>query len=205
MHNQDAAEPEESNTSKSSRVGNWVDELPESFPVDKMHQHRLAEKKSSASLRRKRRDSNSSVTSVTPSDQKSKDGKSATYAQKGYQMVLRSAGVLMDLELDVSDESETFCQNLLKTECRIPDDTLLGDDVYRDTISDLQERNESRVIQDTGRLLVPPVQTLAKVSEKRYAVFVESVNEAWDCCYSLSDPRPQPDCFDQSSQPLTNQ
>jgi hypothetical protein len=49
------------------------------------------------------------------------------------------------------------------------------------------------VIQDVGRLYVPPVQTLAKISEKRFRVFVESVNEAWDCCYPLIDPRPQPD------------
>lgn len=109
--------------------------------MDEMHHHRLAEKKSSAALRRRRRDSSSSATSAMPSDQKSKDLKSATYAQKGYQMVLRSAGVLLDSELDVSDEVENFCQSLLMTECRIPNNTLLGDDVYRDTISDLQERN----------------------------------------------------------------
>ncbi|KAF1961558.1 hypothetical protein CC80DRAFT_589895 [Byssothecium circinans] len=184
-HVQDEIEPEKGNTSESSRVSNWVDQLPESFPADTMHQHRLSEKKSSASLRRKRRGSNSSVTSPTPSDQKSRDGK----LPNGF----ADCGGALESELDVSDYDDVFCQNLLQTECRIPPDTLLGDDVYRDAISDLQERNESRVIQDIGRLLVPSVQTLAKVGEKRYLVFVESVNEAWDCCYPLIDPRPQPD------------
>ena len=47
------------------------------------------------------------------------------------------------------------------------------------------------MIQDVGRLFVPSVQTLAKVSEKRFEVFVESVNEAWDCCYPLINPQPQ--------------
>lgn len=130
---------------------------------------------------------------MTPCDQKSRDGKSAAYAHKGYQMLLRTMGVLIESELITSADSDTFCQSLLKTECRIPKNTLLSDDVYRDAIADLQERNESRVIQDIGRLFVPSVETLARISEKRFRVFVESVNEAWDCCYPLIDPRPQPD------------
>ncbi|WEW60163.1 hypothetical protein PRK78_005648 [Emydomyces testavorans] len=179
--------------SESSYVSEWVGNLPESFPPDNMLWHRLAEEKSSSSRRRKRSDSPSSVASVTPSDQKSRDAKSAAYAHKGYQMLLRTVGVLLESELAISQDSDTFCQSLLKTECRIPEDTLLRDDIYRDTIADLQERNESRVIQDVGRLFVPSVQALAKISEKRFRVFVESVNEAWDCCYPLIDPRPQPD------------
>jgi hypothetical protein len=108
-------------------------------------------------------------------------------------MLLKIAGVLLESELPVSENSETFCQSLLKTKCHIPEDTLLSDDSYRETIADLQDRNESRVIQDVGRLFVPSVQTLAKRGENRFRVFVESVNEAWDCCYPLVDPRPQPD------------
>lgn len=108
-------------------------------------------------------------------------------------MLLRTVGVLLESELTISDDSETFCQSLLKTECRIPEDSLLRDDIYRDTIADLAERNEPRVIQDVGRLYVPSVQTVAKINEKRFQVFVESVNEGWDCCYPLIDPRPQPD------------
>jgi len=179
--------------SESSYVSKWVGNLPESFPPDNMLRHRLAEKKSSASLRRKRSDSSSCAASVTPSDQKSRDGKSAAYAHKGYQMLLRTMGVLLESELPISDDSDTFCQSLLKTECRIPEDSLLREDIYRATIADLAERNESRVIQDVGQLYVPSVQTLAKISEKRFQVFAESVNEAWDCCYPLIDPRPQPD------------
>jgi len=178
---------------KSSYISEWVGNLPDSFPADLTSRHRLAEKKSSASLWRKRSDSSSTVASVVPSDQKSRDGKSATYAHKGYQMLLKKAGVLLESELPVSDDSQNLCQSLLKTKCHIPEDTLLSDESYRDAIADLQERNESRVIQDVGRLFVPSVQTLAKRGEDRFRVFVESVNEAWDCCYPLIDPRPQPD------------
>ena len=151
--------------------------LPESFPPDNMRRHRLAEQKSSA-LRRKRSESSSSAASVTTSDQKPRDGKSTAYAHKGCQMLLRTVSVLLESELTISDHSDTFCQSLLKTECRIPEDSLLRNDIYRDTIADLQESNETRVIQDVGRLFVSSVQTLAKISEKRFQVFVESVNEA---------------------------
>lgn len=102
-------------------------------------------------------------------------------------------GVLLESDIPISDDNDIFCQSLLKTECRIPEDSLLREDIYRATVADLAERNESRVIQDVGRLYVPSVQTLAKIGEKRFGVFVESVNEGWDCCYSLIDPRPQPD------------
>ena len=108
-------------------------------------------------------------------------------------MLLRTVGVLLESELAISDDSDTFCQSLLKTGCSIPEDSLLRDDIYRNTIADLQDRNKSRVIQDVGRLFVPSVQTLAKISEKRFQVYVESVNDAWDCCSPLIDPRPQPD------------
>ncbi|TAQ84192.1 hypothetical protein B7494_g7491 [Chlorociboria aeruginascens] len=192
----DSAEEKKSHPdciSERSYVSDWIENLPESFPPDNMLRYRLAEKKSSASLRRERSDSPSNIASVTPSDQKSRDKKSAAYAHKGYQVLLRTVGVLLESELTLSEDSDTFCQSLLKTECRIPEDTLLRDDIYRHTIADLQERNESRMIQDIGRLFVPSVQTLAKISEKRFQVFVESVNEAWDCCYPLLNPRPQPD------------
>lgn len=162
---------------ESPSVSEWILNLPKSFPPDNMLQHRLAEKTSSASLQRKQSESPSSGASGTPSDRNSRDGKSAAYAHKGYQMLLRIVGVLLESELTLSDDSDTFCQNLLKTECRIPEDTLLRDDIYHDTIATLEERNESRVIQDVGRLFVPSVETLAGISEKRFRVFTESVNE----------------------------
>lgn len=102
-------------------------------------------------------------------------------------------GVLLESKLPFSNDSNIFCQSLLKTECRIPEDSLLREDIYRATITDFAERDESRVIQHVGRLYVPSVQTLAKIREMRFQVFAESVNEAWDRVYPLIDPRPQPD------------
>ncbi|MCJ1314594.1 hypothetical protein MMC25_008276 [Agyrium rufum] len=203
-----AAEEEEEKShqthiSESLHISEWIESLPEPFlpeslpsePFlpDNMLQHRLAEKKSAASLRREGSASVSGAASVTPSDQQSRDGKSAAYAHKGYQMLLETMGVRLGSELGLADDSATFCQTLLKTKCRIPEHSLLRDDIYRETIADLQQRNESRVIQDVGRLFIPAVETVAKIREKRFRVFAESVSEGWDCCYPLTTPRPEPD------------
>jgi hypothetical protein len=90
-------------------------------------------------------------------------------------MLLWTKGVLLESELSISYDSDIFCQSLLKTECRTPEDSLLHEDIYRDTIADLADRNKSQVIPDVGRLYVPSVQTLAKICEKGSRVFVESV------------------------------
>jgi hypothetical protein len=146
----------------------------------------------SPSLRRKR-SSSSIAESAAPSDQTSREGKSAAYSHKGYESLLRKQGVLTKSELNISDESDAFCRSLRNTNCKIPDDTLLGDNVHRETITDLRCKYKSRVIQDDGRLVVPSVETSAEVSEPRFRVFVKSVNEGWDCSYPLTDPCPHPD------------
>lgn len=149
--------------------------------------HLLAEKRSSASLRRRR--SESSAASTTPSD-----GKSAEYKHRSYPAWLTTKGVYMqEPELSISDESKRFCQNLLSTECDLPENTLLRQDVYRRTIAELHDKNEARVVQDVARLFVPSVRSLANLWEPRFTVLVESVNDGWDYCYPLTNLRPQPD------------
>lgn len=96
-------------------------------------------------------------------------------------------------ELGITDASKTLCRNLLETECEKPSNTLFQDSILEDAIQALQGMNESRVIQDIARLLVPSAETLARTSERRFNILVESVNEGWDNCFPLTDPRPQPD------------
>jgi hypothetical protein len=140
-----------SNISECSYISEWIDNLPKSFPPGDVPRHRLAEKQPDAS---------SSAVSVTNSDHNSSDGKSASYTHKGYQELLRTRGVLLNSELAISENNDIFCQGLLNTQCRIPEDSLLREDIYRDAIAELAGMNKSRVIQDIGRLYVPSVQTL---------------------------------------------
>ncbi|PQE16209.1 phosphatidylserine decarboxylase protein [Rutstroemia sp. NJR-2017a BVV2] len=176
--------PSRTTTSECSHVSEWIDNLPESFPPGDIPRYRLATKQSDPFV---------NAAYVPYSDQKSRDGKSAAYAHNGYQMLLRTMGLLLDSELAISEQSDTSCQSLLHTKCQIPENSLLREDICHDTIAELAGSNKSRVIQDVGRLYVPSVQTLAKIHEKRFLVFVESVNESWDCCHPLTDPQPQPD------------
>lgn len=96
-------------------------------------------------------------------------------------------------ELGISDESKMFCQSLLDTECDIPEDTIFREDIIEESIEEIQDMNESRVIQDIARLLVPSVGALAKINDRRLSVLIESVKEGWDNCFPLTDPRPQPE------------
>jgi hypothetical protein len=108
-------------------------------------------------------------------------------------MWLQLKGVWMERSrLGISDESKKLCRVLLDVQCDIPENTIFRDDILEESIEEIQGMNESRVIQDIARLLVPSVGVLAKVSDRHLGVLIESVNDGWDNCFPLTDPRPQP-------------
>lgn len=96
-------------------------------------------------------------------------------------------------DLGITDDSKRLCRSLLETKCNTPTDCLFRDDIFDEAIAELQDKNEFRIIQDVARLLVPSASTLAKLSEKHLSVLVESVNDGWNSCIPMTDPRPQPD------------
>jgi hypothetical protein len=104
---------------------------------------------------------------------------------------LTTISACMESELDVSTESDDVGWGLLTTQCDVPSNTLLGYDILRGSIAELQDKNKTRVVQDLARLFVPSVRTLARISHKRFDVFVESVGERWDA--NLLDTQSQPD------------
>lgn len=160
--------------------------------------HLLARKKSAPSLRRKRSDSGSlAASSTTPSDQKPREEKSAPYRDPRYKTLLETLGTFMRTyigtdEVGISADSERFCKTLLETEQTVPKHSLFDDDIFRETCEDLDGRNEAKVIQDIGRLLVPSAQALAKRVPKLKCL-IESVIEGWNNSIPLTGTRPQPD------------
>ncbi|KAM3072129.1 hypothetical protein ACMFMG_008589 [Clarireedia jacksonii] len=185
---------------RDSLTAHWVEHIewpPEAFEPEpdkpQIMSILFALKKTSQSLRRKW--SQSSITeSSTPSDQKLREVKTSPYTHSSYPLHLEARGVRMTRsELGITDASKTLCRNLLETRCEKPSNTLFEDNILEDAIQALQGMNESRVIQDIARLLVPSAETLARTSEKRFDILVESVNEGWDNCFPLTDPQPQPD------------
>ncbi|KAK5263399.1 hypothetical protein LTR96_011189 [Exophiala xenobiotica] len=156
--------------------------------------HLLARKKSTASLRRKRSDSESGAPSSTPSDQKPREEKSAPYQDPRYRVLLEAMGSYMDeSELDITNEGKVLCRDLLTKEQSIPKHSVFSDDVFKKACRKFQDRNEARVIQDIARLIVPSAETLATFGAQHLDKLTESVNEGWNNSIPVTKTRPQPD------------
>lgn len=158
-----------------------------------MH-HLIARQKSTASLRRKRSEP-SLAPSATPSDQRPREEKIAPYRNPSYPTLLETLGdaYMDESELGLTDASKLLYQNLLETECTTPKDTLFRDDIFRSACRNLRDKNEARIIQDIGRLLVPSPETLTAFGAKHLGILVESVNEGWNNSIPITSARPQPD------------
>ncbi|OJD18200.1 hypothetical protein AJ78_01758 [Emergomyces pasteurianus Ep9510] len=154
----------------------------------------LARKKSTSSLRRKQSESSSLASSTTPSDQKPKEAESAQYKNPRYKILLETKGSFMrKSELRTTDASKRLCSTLLETEQSIPIDSLFRDDLFDKLCEMIQDRNETRVIQDISQLVVPSAELLATYSVTKLICLIESVNEDWKNSILVTGPRPQPD------------
>ena len=161
--------------------------------------HLLARRKSTRSLPRKRSEPGSlTASSTTPSDQKSREEKSAPYQDARYEVVLGTKGSYMgryvgENEEGVTKESKDLCRSLLEMKQTAPEDSMFHDDFFEDTCEMIQNRNEAKVIQDISRLIVPSAQSFAIRGAKHLKCLIESVNEGWNNSIPVLGPRPQPD------------
>lgn len=153
----------------------------------------LIRKRSASSIRGGQPDSRS----VTPSGATPRDGKSATYRSSRYENQLASAGIYKgqpEPHLRLTNLSKALCQKILNTEQSIPKNSLFEDDLFESTCEDIANRNEARVIQDIGRLIVPSPEEVARRGATHLKHLTENVNESWIKCIPLvNGPRPQPD------------
>ncbi len=142
-----------------------------------------------------RKQSDSSLTSS--SDQKKRESKSVAYRDTRYTTLLEGKGSFMDKsDLDIMDASKSLCRRLLESEQDVPKDSLFRDDLFEKTCRKIQDRNETRVIQDISRLIVPSAETLATYGATNLDHLIEGANEGWIGGIPVQDfPRPQPDYF----------
>ncbi|OJD25764.1 hypothetical protein ACJ73_02862 [Blastomyces percursus] len=132
--------------------------------------------------------------SNAPTDQESRDGKSAKYRSATYETVLATKDSFMaESELGVTERSKEICKMLLDEKQTIPKGTIFQNDRFQKACQKLQGKNESRVIQDISRLIVPAAETLATCGAKNLECLVESVNEPWGSSISFCGPHPRPD------------
>ncbi|KAF6238643.1 hypothetical protein HO173_003149 [Letharia columbiana] len=96
--------------------------------------------------------------------------------------------------LRVIDVDKALCRKLLDTEQSIPRDSMFEDDLFESTCEDIANRNEARVIQDIGRLIVPAPEELARRGATHLKHLIQNVDESWIKSIPLvNGPRPQPD------------
>lgn len=126
-----------------------------------------------------------------------REGKNPVVRSRRYQQILESVGIYMgqpELHLRAAQTDKALCQELLKKEQPVPKDSLFNDDLFESTCEDIANRNEARVIQDIGRLIVPAPEELFRRGAKYLKHLIETVDESWIKSIPLvKGPRPQPD------------
>ncbi|KAK5019006.1 hypothetical protein LTR16_001037 [Cryomyces antarcticus] len=148
--------------------------------------HLLARKKSSSTLSSKKTDTTSDASNVTTS----KTDRSARYRSRDYEVELekKSNSFMDESDRGITDASESICRKLLEEPQTVPQDSLFDDDIFVQTRKMIRDRNEAK----SARLIVPSAEGLA-VRAKHLGILIESVNESWSNCISVTQPRPQPD------------
>ncbi|KAI9675151.1 MAG: hypothetical protein M1829_003511 [Trizodia sp. TS-e1964] len=184
------------NTSQHSHITHWATEnaWPKEFFELEPWNYLLARRKSSPSLLRKPTES-SMASFVTPSDQRPREDKSIAYNRAAYEYLLGqiAGSYMVKSRLGINDISKRLCRTLLEDGPIIPRDTLFRDDAFEKTCERLEARNETRIVQDISRLLVPSAESLATLGDMHLEHLVESVNEGWNDSIPATHPRPQPD------------
>ncbi|CAD6439899.1 df59c301-fe6e-4dd9-8696-2279a36334f1 [Sclerotinia trifoliorum] len=156
----------------------------------------LVRKKSSSSFHSKPSEFgySAAISFTTPSDQKPRELKSASYLRSSYETLLSTKGSFMDQsDLGITNTSKTLCRTLLESEQAIPENTLFRDDLFEETCRSIQARNEPMLVRDIAPLLSPSAQVLRIYGAKHLKVLNKSVNEGWNRTIPFAGPRPQPD------------
>lgn len=136
----------------------------------------------------------SSVSSVTPRDQRPREEKSPPYKDTRYELLLKTKGVVIGkAERGITPYSKELCVHLLEDSQNTPHDTLFRDDLFEAACDMLQGRNEAKVIQDIARLIIPSAQSLSIRGVNHLKKVIESVKEGWNNSIPFTGSRPQPD------------
>ena len=131
----------------------WPKKLNWTKQTDSTMERLRAWRRSSFNSPRKR---SSSVISITPSDQSPSEEKSALYRDQCYETLLEYHGSYMTKAREgLASASLDLCRSLLENAQPVPGDTLFRDDIFEKTCEKIRKKNEARVIQDIGRLIVP--------------------------------------------------
>ena len=123
-----------------------------------------------------------------------REGKNLDVKSRRYEQLLVSAGIYMgqpEPHLRASKADKALCQLLLSKEQPTPKDSLFNDDLFESTCEDIANRNEAKVIQDIGRLIVPAPEELFRRGTTQFKHLIETVDDNWIKSIPLvKGPRP---------------
>jgi hypothetical protein len=103
------------------------------------------------------------------------------------------AALWMCQKLGVTQESKKTYLELLGAKQTVPSGSLFDDDIFERTCTNIEDRNETRVIRDISSLIVPSAETFATYGAKGLDILIESTNEGWNNSIPVTGTRPQPD------------
>ncbi|KAL8747503.1 MAG: hypothetical protein Q9190_000632 [Brigantiaea leucoxantha] len=164
------------------KEGTW---LGANFEGDSNMSHSLTRKTSTLSI---------SIHESDTSGVSLREGKNLDVKSRRYEQLLVSAGIYMgqpEPHLRASKADKALCQLLLSKEQPTPKDSLFNDDLFESTCEDIANRNEAKVIQDIGRLIVPAPEELFRRGTTQFKHLIETVDDNWIKSIPLvKGPRP---------------
>ncbi|MCJ1422374.1 hypothetical protein MMC29_000254 [Sticta canariensis] len=181
--------PNDTESASFNPIQRWVEEGSWSggkFDQDSNMAHSLTRKRSTPSLSKHESD----ITGVSL-----REGKNPAVKSRRYETILASASIYMGKpEMPPTNECKSFCKTILHAEQPTPQDTIFRDDLFETACDNIRNKNEARVIQDIGRLIVPSPETLTMFGAIHLKHLIETVDEGWIKSIPLvKGPRPQPD------------
>jgi len=135
----------------------------------------------SKSLTRKRSTSSLSKHESNISGVSLREGKNLVVRSSRYQQILEFVSIYMgqpESHLRSTQTDKALCQELLKKEQSVSKDSLFNNDLFESTCENIANRNEARVIQDIGRLIVLASEELFRREAKHLKHLIETVNES---------------------------
>ena len=95
--------------------------------------------------------------------------------------------------IGIGEDGVKACEELFNRPHSPPENTLFDDDKATTTLDKVIGRNETKIIQDIGRLIVPSVHHEYIRGARHLEILEESANELWNRAIPVTDKRPQPD------------
>ena len=134
--------------------------------------HSLIRKRSTSSLSKHESDIN---------DVSLREEKNPLVKSRRYEQILKSVDIYMsqpEPHLRAIKVDKALCRELLNKEQSVFKDILFNDDLFEWTLEDISNRNEARVIQDIGRLIVPAPEEMTRRETTHLKHLIETVDES---------------------------